>query len=75
MQATTRAHDRIMNPAREEADLICHHTIAFHPTNRVSHAESDRRDPTIGGCFRRGEVTPAGVFLGGARVTTTRTTP
>jgi hypothetical protein len=64
MQATTRFHDRITNPVLEEADFVFHHPRAFHPTNGVFHADSDRRDPTIGGFLRRGEFTPTGFFLG-----------
>jgi hypothetical protein len=64
MHATTCFHDRITNPVLEEADFVFHHPIAFHSTNGVFHANSDRRDPTIGGFLRRGEFTPAGFFLG-----------
>jgi hypothetical protein len=64
MQATTRFHDRITNPVLEEADFVFHYPIAFHPTNSVFHADSDRRDPPIGGVLRRGEFAPAGFFLG-----------
>jgi hypothetical protein len=64
MQATTRLHDGITNPVLEETDLVFHHPIAFHPTNGVFHADSDGRDPTIGGFLWRGEFPPTGFFLG-----------
>jgi len=49
MQATTRFDDGIANSIPQEADFVFHHPIAFHPTNGVFNAGSDRRDPTIGG--------------------------
>jgi hypothetical protein len=64
MQATTRFHDCITNPVLEEADFVFHYPIAFHPTNSVFYADSDRRDPPIGGFLRRGKFAPAGFFLG-----------
>jgi len=64
MQPTTRFHDGIANPIRQEADVIFHNPRAFHTANDMFHADSDRRDPTIGRVLRRGEVTPTGFFLG-----------
>ena len=64
MQATTRFHDGITNPILEETDFVFHHPIAFHSTNSMFNADSDRRDPLIGGFLRRTELTPAGSFLG-----------
>jgi hypothetical protein len=64
MQATARFHDGITKPILEETDFVFRHPIAFHPTNRMFNADSDRRDPSIGGFLRRGQRTPAGFFLG-----------
>jgi hypothetical protein len=64
MQATTRFHDGITNPVLQEADFVFHNPIAFHPTNGMFNADSDRRDPTIGCFLRRGEFPPTGLFLG-----------
>jgi hypothetical protein len=64
MQATTCFHDRITNAVLEEADFILYHPIAFHPTNGMFHADSDRRDPPIDGFLRRGQFAPRGFFLG-----------
>ena len=64
MQATRRFHDRLTTPVREEADFVFPDPIAVHPTNRVFHPDSDRRDPTISGFLWWREFAPAGLFLG-----------
>ena len=64
MQSTTRLHDGIANAILQEAYLVFHHPIAFHPTNRVFNTDSDGRDRTIGRFLRWGEFPPRGFFLG-----------
>ena len=64
MQATARFHDGVTNPVLQEAYLVFHHPIAFHPTNGVLNANSNRRDATIDCFFKWGEFTPTRLFLG-----------
>jgi hypothetical protein len=64
MQATTRFHDGITNTVLHETDFIFDHPIAFHPTNRVFNADSNRGDYAIVCFLRWGEFTPTGFFLG-----------
>jgi hypothetical protein len=62
MQPTTRFHHGIPNAILQEADLIFHHSVAFHPTKDVCDADSDGENTTIGDFLRRGEF-PATRFL------------
>ena len=64
MQPTTRFHDGIANSVFQEASLVFHNTVAFHPAYGVFDAESDGRDRTLGHFLRWGEFTTTGVFLG-----------
>jgi hypothetical protein len=63
MQATTRFHDGVANPVLEEAYLVFHDPIAFHPANGMVNTNADRRDTTIGRRLRGREFTPTGFFL------------
>jgi hypothetical protein len=63
MQSTTRLHDDVANAILQEAYLVFHHPIAFHPANGMFNTNSDRRDRTIGRFLRWGEVTPRRFFL------------
>jgi hypothetical protein len=63
MQSTTRLHDDIAHAILQEAYLVFHHPIAFHPANGMFNTNSDRRDRTIGRFLRWGEVTPRRFFL------------
>jgi len=63
IQTTTRFHDGVANPVFEEADLVFHDPITFHPANRVFNTNPDRRDTTIGRFLRGREFTPTGFFL------------
>jgi hypothetical protein len=64
MQPTTCFHDGITNPILQEAYLVFHDPMAFHPANGMFNTDADGRDPTIGRFLRRGEFTPTGLFLG-----------
>jgi hypothetical protein len=64
MQSTTRFHDSIANPIFQEAYLIFHHPISFHPTDRVFNTDTHGRDRTIGRFLREGEFPTRGFFLG-----------
>src|SRR5215510_7181449 len=64
MQATARLHDSVPNSALQEAQLIFHHAVPFHPANRVFDADADGRDRTIGHFVGWGEFTPARFLLG-----------
>jgi hypothetical protein len=64
MQSTTRLHDGIPNTILQEAYLVFHDPIAFHPANHVFDTDSNRRDQAIVCFFRWGEFTPTGLFLG-----------
>jgi hypothetical protein len=63
MPATTRFHDGVANPVREESSLVFHDPIAFHPAHGVFNTNSDRRETMIGRFLRGGEVAPTGSFL------------
>jgi hypothetical protein len=75
MPATARFHDGVTNPVLQEADVVFHDPIAFHPTNGVFNADSDGGDATIGRLLGRGEFPPRGFFLGWTIVTPARTNP
>jgi hypothetical protein len=63
MQSTTRLHDGVAHAILQEAYLVFHHPITFHPANGMFNTASDRRDRTIGRSLRWGEVTPRRFFL------------
>ena len=63
MQATTCFHDSISNPILQETDFILHDSVAFHSTNGVLDADSNRRDATIGRFFRWSEFPSTRCFL------------
>jgi hypothetical protein len=52
MQSTARLHYGVANPVLQEADLVFHQPIAFHPTDRVFDTNSDGRNRTIGRFLR-----------------------
>jgi hypothetical protein len=64
MQATTCFHDGIANPILQQAYLVFHDPVAFHPTNGVFNTESARRHTTIVGFLRWGEIPSTRYFLG-----------
>jgi hypothetical protein len=64
MQSTTRLHDGVANAVLQEANLVFDHPIAFHTTNRVFDADSNRRDSTIVRFLWWREFTTTGLFLG-----------
>ena len=64
MQATTCFHDGIANAVLQEADLVFHQPIAFHPTDRVFNADSDRCNGTIRRFLLWREVTATRFFCG-----------
>jgi hypothetical protein len=64
MQPTTRFHDSITNAILPEADVVFHHPIALHPTDRVFNPDSDGRNHAIAGLLRWREFPTKGFFLG-----------
>src|SRR5215216_1798796 len=64
MQATICFHHNIANAILQDADLVLHHPIAFHPTNGVCNTDSEGGKTTIGSLLRRGELASTGFFLG-----------
>lgn len=64
MQSTARLHYGVANPVLQEADLVFHQPIAFHPTDRVFDTNSDGRNRTIGRFLRWREFTSPRFFLG-----------
>jgi hypothetical protein len=64
MEPTTRFHDGIANAVFQEASLVCHHPVAFHPAYGGFEADSAGRDRTIGHVLRGGEFPTTGCFLG-----------
>ena len=63
MQATTCFHDGIKNTVLQEAYPVFHHSVAFHPTDRVFKADSDRGNSTIRCFLLRREFTSTRFFL------------
>jgi hypothetical protein len=63
MQSATRLHNGVANAILQEAYLVFHHPIAFHRTNGVFNADSDRRNRAIGRLLRWGEFTLPRFFL------------
>jgi hypothetical protein len=64
MQATACFHDGITNAIRQEADLVFHDPIAFHPANGVFNTNADGGDSTIRRLLRGGEFPPTRFLLG-----------
>jgi hypothetical protein len=64
MQSITRFHAGIANAVFQEASLVFHNTVAFHPANRVFATDADRRDGTIGRFLQGGEFPTRGFFVG-----------
>jgi hypothetical protein len=64
MQATTCFHDGIANPILQQAYLVFHDPVAFHPTNGVFNTESARRHTTIVGFLQWDELPSTRYFLG-----------
>jgi hypothetical protein len=63
MPSTTCLHDGVANAILQEAYLVFHHPIAFHPANGVFNPDSDRRNSAIGCFLRWGKFTPTRCFL------------
>jgi len=64
MQATTCFHDGVPNPILQEADVVLHDPVAFHPANGMFDPDADGRDPTTRR-FLRGREIPATRFFRG----------
>ncbi len=64
MQPTTRFHDRITNPIRQEAYLVFSHPISLHPTDRVFNTDAAGRDRAIARLLRGGEFSTRRFFRG-----------
>jgi hypothetical protein len=64
MQAPTCFHDGVPNPILQEADVVLHDPVAFHPANGMFDPDADGRDPTIRRCLRGREVPSTRFFLG-----------
>jgi hypothetical protein len=52
MQPTTRFHHEITNAILQEADVVLHNPLAFHPTDGVCTTDSDGGNPPIGRFLR-----------------------
>jgi hypothetical protein len=63
MQPTTRFHHGITNALLQEADVVLHPPVAFHPTHGVLNTEADGGTTTIGRFLRRGELSSTRCFL------------
>jgi hypothetical protein len=64
MQATTCFHDNVPHPVLQEADVVLHDSVAFHPTNGVFNTDSDGGNPTISRLLRGCEFSSRRFFLG-----------
>ena len=64
MQATPCLHDGITNTVLQEAYPVFHQAVAFHPTDRVFNADSDRCNGTIRRFLLWREVTATRFFCG-----------
>jgi hypothetical protein len=64
MQATTCFHDSVPNPVLQEADVVFHDSVAFHPTNGMFNPDADRCNPTIGCLFKGCQFPSRRFFLG-----------
>jgi hypothetical protein len=63
MEPTTRLHDGITNTIFQETDFLFHNPLAFHPTNRMFNADSERGTTTMGRVLRRREFPATRGFL------------
>ena len=64
MQATTCFHDDVPHPVLQEADVVLHDSVAFHPTDGVFNPDADGRDPTSRHLLRGREFPSTRCFLG-----------
>jgi hypothetical protein len=64
MQATSHFHDGVTNRVLQEADVVLHDAMAFHPTHGMFNADADGGDSTIGRLLGRGELPPTRFLLG-----------
>jgi hypothetical protein len=64
MQATICFQDVVPNPILQEADVVLHDPVAFHPATGMFDPDADGRDPTLRRLLRGREFPPRGVFLG-----------
>ena len=64
MQATTCFHDDVTNPILQEADVVLHHSLAFHAANSMFNPDSDGRNPTIQRFLRWGKLFSTRFLLG-----------
>jgi hypothetical protein len=64
MQATTCFHDSVPHPVLQEADVVLHDPVAFHPTNGVFNTDADGGKTTIRRLLRGREVSSRRFFLG-----------
>jgi hypothetical protein len=55
MQPTTRFQHGITKAILPEADVVCHHPVAFPPAHGVCYPGADGGQTTIRGVLRRGE--------------------
>jgi hypothetical protein len=64
MKATTCLHEGITNTVLQEAYPVFHHSVAFHPTDRVFNADAERCHGTIRRFRLWREFTATRFFLG-----------
>ena len=63
MPSPTRLHEGAAKTIRQAASLLLSHPSTVHPAHGMCHTDSERRERTIGGVLRWGEVTPRRVVL------------
>jgi hypothetical protein len=63
MQATTCLHDGVTKAILQEAYPVFHHSVAFHPTDRVFNTNSDGCNRTISRFLLWREFTSTRFFL------------
>ena len=64
MQPVTYFHDGIPHPILQEADVVLHDPVAFHPTNGVSNTDSNGGNTTIRRFLRGRQFSSTRRFLG-----------
>jgi hypothetical protein len=64
MPATVCLHEGIPHPVLQEADVVLHHPVTFHPTHGVFNTNSDGSNTTIRGFLRGRECPSRRLFLG-----------
>jgi hypothetical protein len=64
MQPTTRFHHGITKAVLQEADVVFHDSVTFHPTDGVFNPNPDGGNSTIGRLLRRGQFSSRWGFLG-----------